>query len=72
MRVEPKTIGIVAVTHNPHATRSTQFEGQTDPFMEIASGQAYPVVTSILKTLNNRKIIRKTQKTATYWKPKEH
>jgi len=26
VRVEPKTIGILAITHNPQAMRSTQFE----------------------------------------------
>jgi len=26
VRVKPKTIGIVAVTHNRYATRSTQFQ----------------------------------------------
>jgi len=42
VRVEPKTIGIVAVTHNPsEATRPWPFEWQTDPFIWIASGQAY-------------------------------
>jgi len=41
VRVKLKTIGIVAITHNRYATRSTQFEWQTDPFIWIASGQAY-------------------------------
>jgi len=39
VRVAPTTIGVVAVTHNAYATRSTQFEWQTDPFIWIASGQ---------------------------------
>jgi len=30
-----------------------------------------PDVDSYAKTLNNRKIIRKMQKTTTYWKPNE-
>jgi len=42
VRVELKTIGIVAVTRNCYATRSMQFEWQTDPFIWIASGQTYP------------------------------
>jgi len=41
MRVEPKTIGIAALTHTPLAMRSTPFEWQTDPFIWIVSGQAY-------------------------------
>jgi len=31
-----------------------------------------PDVGSYAKTLNHRKIIRKTQKTTTYWKPNEY
>jgi len=42
VRVEPKTITIVAVMRNCYTTRSTHFEWQTDPFIWIASGQAYP------------------------------
>jgi len=42
VRVKPKTIGTAAAMHNPYATRSTPFEWQTDPFIWIASGQAYP------------------------------
>ena len=42
VRFEPKTIGIVAITHNHSTMLSTQFEWQTDPFIEIVSGQAYP------------------------------
>jgi len=41
VRFEPKTIGIVAITHNRDIMRCTQFEWQTDPFIWIASGQAY-------------------------------
>jgi len=41
VRVEPKPIGIAAITNNPYATRSTQFEWQTDPFICIASEEAY-------------------------------
>jgi len=42
LRVETKTFGVAAVTHNCYTTRSTLFEWQTDPFIWIASGQAYP------------------------------
>jgi len=42
MRIESTTIGVVAATHNPYKTRFTQFEWQIDPFIWIASGQAYP------------------------------
>jgi len=42
VRVELKTIGIAALTHNRHTTRPMPFEWQTDPFIGIASGQAYP------------------------------
>jgi len=41
MRVEPKTIGIAAVTHNHYAKSSMPFTWQTDRFIWIALGQAY-------------------------------
>ena len=42
VRVEPKTIGIAGVMHNHYTTKPTPFEWHTDPFIWIASGQAYP------------------------------
>jgi len=42
VRVKLKTIVISAETHNRWTTRPTPFEWQTDPFIWIASGQAYP------------------------------
>jgi len=39
VRVELKTIS--AVTYNHNTMRPTPFEWQTDPFVWIASGQAY-------------------------------
>jgi len=42
VRVEQKTIGKAAETHNRYATSSTPVAWQTDHFIWIASGQAYP------------------------------
>jgi len=35
VRVEPKTIGIAAMTDNCYTRRPTPFEWQTDPFIWI-------------------------------------
>jgi len=44
VRVEPKAIGVAAITHNAYAARSMPFvfEWQTDLFIWIAICQAYP------------------------------
>jgi len=42
VRVENQSTGIAAVTPNHYTTRPTPYEWQTDRFIWIASGQAYP------------------------------
>jgi len=41
VRSEPKTIAVQGIAHNHYVMWTTQFEWQTDPFIWIASGQAY-------------------------------
>jgi len=45
VRFEPKTIGVEGIVHKYITLTliwSTQFKWQTDPYIWIASGQAYP------------------------------
>ena len=42
VRLEPKTLAVEGVVPNYYTMRSTQFDWQTDPFIWIASRQAYP------------------------------
>jgi len=42
VKVEPRSIGIAAVTHNCYTMRPMPLEWQSAPFIWIASGQAYP------------------------------
>jgi len=42
VRFEHKTLAVEGVASNHYTLRSTQFDWQTDPFIWIASGQAYP------------------------------